>query len=263
MKTNRPGRLGKIRKQTVTLIRLDKLLSQSGERTRSDADKLIRAGFVTVDGVCVDNPAYKVDAVKSRVMYRDQRVVDAPYHYVMLHKPAGMLTAARDRDMDVVLQLLPRAMQVRGVMPVGRLDKDTTGLLLLTNDGTLAHRLLSPKLHVWKEYAATVDGPLNQADIDAFAAGIPLQDFTAKPAELRIERVSADESLGIVRIREGKQHQIKRMFAARGLQVTALHRQRFGPLCLDIPCGETRLLKPEEIIELYEAAHMEQEGRHG
>lgn len=247
----------------MALKRLDKLLSQSGEYSRSEAAKLIRAGQLSINGVYVCDPAQKTDAAQSTVLFQGQRVTDAPYQYAMFHKPAGILTAARDRHAETVMQLVPQAMQARGVMPVGRLDKDTTGLLLLTNDGTLAHRLLSPKCHVWKEYRVTVDGPLTHADTEAFQHGIALSDFTAKPAELCIESVSPVESRAVVRIREGKYHQVKRMFGARGLQVMALHRQSFGPLTLDIPCGELRILQNKEIEELRTAVQLDGEGHDG
>jgi 16S rRNA pseudouridine516 synthase len=244
-------------------IRLDKLLAQSGDRTRSEAAKLIRAGHVGVDDTHITNPAYKADTERSIVTLDGQRIQDTKYQYVMLHKPAGVLTAARDRKALTVMDLVPEALQARNVMPVGRLDKDTTGLLLLTSDGVLAHRLLAPGTHVWKEYRVTVDGVLTQVHIDAFTQGMPLRDFTAKPAELRIESASLDESQAVVRLREGKYHQIKRMFAEQGLKVTVLHRQAFGPLRLDIPQGEYRMLNNREIRELYAAVQMEWEGRHG
>jgi len=243
--------------------RLDKLLSQSGERTRSEAARLIRAGRVSVDGAAQTNPAYKTDAAENTVCLDGQKISDAPYRYVMLHKPAGVITAASDHKAETVMRLLPKSMQVRHVMPVGRLDKDTTGLLLLTNDGTLSHRLLAPKTHVWKEYFVTVDGLLTAEHTGAFTQGVRLGDFTALPAELKIISASAEESRAAVKLREGKYHQVKRMFLAFGLRVTSLHRQAFGPLELDIPPGGYRALHDAEIKALYAAAAMDSEGRHG
>ena len=133
------------------------------------------------------------------------------------------------------MDILPKAMQLRDVMPVGRLDKDTTGLLLFTSDGTLCHRLLAPKTHVWKEYLATVDGELTEEHIVVFRQGVPLKNFTALPAELLVLSASATESCAKVRIREGKYHQIKRMFGALQLRVTALHRQAFGAVDIGYP----------------------------
>ena len=238
----------------MALIRLDKLLAQSGERTRSDAARLLRAGSVTVDGQTVRDPAAKVDAQRSAVLLNGESITDEEYRYYLFHKPAGVLTAARDHHAQTVMDLLPPALGKRSVLPVGRLDKDTTGLLLLTNDGELAHRLLSPKRHVWKEYLATVDGPLTQEDVAAFARGLELSDFTALPAELTVLSSSPDGAQAVVKVAEGKFHQVKRMFAACGREVLALHRQAFGPLRLDIAVGEHRLLTQEEIAALRKAA---------
>lgn len=247
----------------MALSRLDKIISQSGERTRSEAAKLIHAGLVSVDGARVVNPAQKTDTARCVVLFMGQRILDAPYQYAMLHKPAGVLTAARDRKAETVMSLLSQSMRARDVMPVGRLDKDTTGLLLCTSDGLLSHRLLSPETHVWKEYLVTVDGPISEESAAVFARGMPLHDFTALPAELRVLHTSAEESRVVVRLREGKYHQVKRMFLALGLQVTALHRQAFGPLTLDIPLGTYRTLSDTEIESLYAAAAMDWEGQHG
>jgi len=236
----------------VAPIRLDKLLAQSGERSRADAAKLLRAGRVTVNGQTERDSARKVDAA-CEVALDGQPVRNEPFRYYMLHKPAGVLTAARDRSAGTVMDLVPEALARRGVLPVGRLDKDTTGLLLMTNDGALAHRLLSPKRHVWKEYLARVDGPLTNGDTAAFAAGVMLADFTAKPAELTILESGPSESLAVVRLSEGKYHQVKRMFAARGREVLALHRQAFGPLRLSVEAGEYRRLTGAEVEALRRA----------
>ena len=144
------------------------------------------------------------------------------------------------------MDLLPEAMRRRKVLPVGRLDKDTTGLLILTNDGVLAHSLLDPKRHVWKRYIAQVEGMLDESDVQAFADGVELKDFTAKPAQQRILEAGAEQSRAEVEVREGKFHQVKRMFGARGHEVTALHRAAFGPLT--IPEG----MKPGEHVRLTE-----------
>ena len=236
-------------------IRLDKLMAQSGERTRSESARLIRSGTITINGVPARDPAMKEDGERDCVLLKGQPVTNEPFQYAMLHKPAGMLTAARDRNAPTVMALVPEALQRRDVLPVGRLDKDTTGLLLLTNDGELAHRLLSPKRHVWKEYLAVLDGPLAQDDVEAFAEGMVLSDFTAKPAELRILESASDTSRALVRLSEGKFHQVKRMFAARGREVLSLHRQGFGPLRLDIPQGAWRTLTSEELGALRIAAN--------
>lgn len=167
----------------------------------------------------------------------------------MLHKPAGVLTATEDSRQRTVLDLLPPELRKRGLSPVGRLDKDTEGLLLLTDDGELAHRLLSPKYHVDKRYFARVDGPLDQADVDAFAAGMTLGDgLMCLPAGLE----PLAEGTCIVTLREGKFHQVKRMLAARGAPVLYLKRLSMGPLTLDaaLPIGGWRELTAEETASL-------------
>jgi len=175
--------------------------------------------------------------------------------HVMLHKPAGLLTAARDKKQPTVMDLLPEAYAAIGCMPVGRLDKDTTGLLFLTTDGELNHRLLSPGRHVDKTYRAETDGALTQEHVDAFAVGLHLSDFDAQPAKLEI--IGPDT--GLVTVHEGKFHQVKRMFSAVGREVTALHRLSFGSLRLDetLPEGEWRELTEDEIAALYADAQME------
>lgn len=213
------------------MVRLDKYLAQSGERSRSEATRAIRAGSVTVNGLVVRDPAAKI-APGDSVLLRGESVEDSALQYYLLYKPAGVLTAARDSRAQTVMDLLPPALLRRKVLPVGRLDKDTTGLLLLTNDGALAHALLDPKRHVWKRYIARVEGRLDEGDVRAFSQGIPLSDFVAQPAALRIVRADGAESVAEVEVREGKFHQVKRMFAARGHEVLSLHRAAFGPLVL-------------------------------
>ena len=168
--------------------------------------------------------------------------------YVLLHKPAGVLTATEDKRQETVLDLLPETYRKRGIAPVGRLDKDTEGLLLLTDDGELTHRLLSPKYHVDKVYYARVEGTPDESDCAAFAAGMELKDFTCLPAELTL----IGEGECLVTVREGKFHQVKRMLAARGKPVTYLKRLSMGPLQLDenLLCGQWRLLEKEEVLAL-------------
>ena len=160
------------------------------------------------------------------------------------------------------MDLLPEALSRRKVLPVGRLDKDTTGLLLLTNDGALAHSLLDPKRHVWKKYIARVEGRLAEADIQAFEAGVELSDFTAKPAKLTILEAGDAESTGEVEVREGKFHQVKRMFSARGHEVLALHRASFGPLTIPegMQPGDFIKLSQEQVALLQSAVQAASEG---
>ena len=166
-------------------MRLDKYLSQSGEYSRSEAGKLIRSGAVRVNGEPIRKPDTQIDP-DAQVTLAGEVIGDNRLQYYLMHKPAGVLTAARDSRARTVMDLVPENLLKRKVLPVDRLDKDTTGLLLLTNDGELAHFLLSPNRHVWKQYRATVSGLLTATDAEAFANGLQLSDFVAKPAKLTI-----------------------------------------------------------------------------
>ena len=234
--------------------RLDRRLSSSGERSRSEASRAVRAGLVTVNGVPARDPALKV-LPSDDVLLSGKPVADDTFQYYLLYKPAGVLTAARDKKAPTVMDFVPTALLKRNVLPVGRLDKDTTGLLLLTNDGPLAHALLDPKRHVWKRYEAVVAGRLTEADEQAFADGVPLSDFTARPAALRVLEAGEEESRAEVLVCEGKFHQVKRMFLARGHEVLSLHRAAFGPLTLaGLRPGGFRPLEAGEVEALLRAA---------
>ena len=229
----------------MTLTRLDKLIAASGCATRSEAKALLRAGRVTVNGVPARSGEEKYDAAAAEVCVDGRRINCAGSRCFMLHKPAGVLSATEDAAQKTVLDLLPPELRRFGLFPVGRLDKDTTGLLLLTNDGAFAHEVTSPKRHVPKVYRAVVDGALDAADAAAFAEGIVLRDGTrCLPAELRIEAPRE----GLVTVCEGKYHQVRRMFVARGKNVTALRRERVGALALDpdLAPGEWRELGAAE-----------------
>ena len=237
-------------------MRLDKLLSNLGVASRAECRRLLRAGRVRVAGECWRDGARNVPEGAEICMDGvplDTRTV----RHLMLNKPAGVLTATEDGKQATVMELLPALYRACGCMPVGRLDKDTTGLLLLTTDGTLAHRLIAPERHVDQVYEAEVEGALEEADIAAFAQGIPLKDFTALPARLEI----LGPGRGRVTVREGKYHQVKRMFGARGKPVLRLHRTAFGPLALDagLAPGKYRELTEKEIAALYQAAGMPHE----
>lgn len=235
-------------------MRLDRLLANLGVCSRSECRSLLRAGRIGVNGALCARP--DADVPENAEVTLDGKQLDTRRcRHLMLHKPAGILTAAEDARQKTVMDLLPPVYRALGCMPVGRLDKDTTGLLLLTTDGEMNHRLLSPKRHVDKVYLAHVDGVLDENDVKAAAAGIDLGDFVSLPAELEI--VAPD--VGRLTLREGKFHQVKRMFAALGKPVTQLHRCAFGPLRLDdtLPPGAFRELTGEEIAALYRAADME------
>ena len=216
--------------------RLDKVLAATGRWSRREVKQLVRQGQVRVNGAAAASAEEKVEPETAVITVGGEPVRLQKYTYVMLHKPAGVLTATEDS-------------RKRGLSPVGRLDKDTEGLLLLTDDGELAHRLLSPKYHVDKRYFARVDGPLDQADVDAFAAGMTLGDgLMCLPAGLE----PLAEGTCIVTLREGKFHQVKRMLAARGAPVLYLKRLSMGPLTLDaaLPIGGWRELTAEETASL-------------
>lgn len=235
--------------------RIDKLLSSTGKWSRREVKELIRQGRVRIDGKAVLRPEEKVSQ-GARLTVDGAEVDCSPYVYVMLHKPAGLLSATEDPRQPTVLDLLPPELKRRGLFPVGRLDKDTTGLLLLTDDGPLAHALLSPRRHVDKVYALEVAGTLDGDDVAAFAAGLTLADgYTCLPADLEL----TGPSQGLVTLREGKYHQVKRMCAARGKPVTRLERVRFGPLALDagLAPGQWRPLTGEETALLRRAGGTE------
>ena len=235
----------------MTAMRLDKLLTHLGVASRSGVREILRAGRVRVNGEAVRDAAFPITDT-AEITLDGKRLDTRLSRYLMLHKPAGVLTAKEDARQKTVMDLLPPVYTSLGCMPVGRLDRDTTGLLILTTDGELAHRLISPERHVDKVYEARVEGTLTEQDVQAFAAGIPLKDFTALPAKLEI--LAAD--LGRVTVREGKYHQVKRMFGAVGKPVLELRRLSFGPLPLDeaLAPGEYRELSEAEAAALYAAA---------
>ncbi len=229
--------------------RLDKIISATGKKSRREVKELVRQGRILVDGKPASAADIKVDPACTEILIDGVDIGYEKHTYLMLHKPAGVLSAVEDRWQQTVLDLLPEELRRRGLSPVGRLDKDTEGLLLLTNDGELTHKLLSPKYHVDKVYYARVEGCLEQTDVVAFAAGMTLGDgLECLPAGLEI--LSSDEAL--VTLQEGKFHQVKRMLAARGKPVVYLKRLSMGALQLDetlLP-GEFRPLTPAEVESL-------------
>ena len=225
--------------------RIDKIITATGKKSRREVREMVRQGRVLVDVKPAPAADMKVDPQTAVILLDGEPLGYEKFTYVMLHKPAGVLTATEDRRQETVLDLLPPELRRRALSPVGRLDKDTEGLLLLTNDGQLAHRLLSPKSHVDKVYYARVDGALEPGDIAAFAAGMTLGDgLECLPAGLEI--LSPTEAL--VTLREGKFHQVKRMLAARGKPVLYLKRLSMGRLRLDpaLAPGAWRMLTEEE-----------------
>lgn len=231
-------------------IRLDKYLADMKVGTRSEVRIYIRKSRVRVNGEIVRDIGYKVSP-EDRVSFDDKDISYVEKEYIMLNKPAGVLTATTDRHQSTVLDLIADSRR-KDLAPVGRLDKDTEGLLLLTNDGALAHRLLSPRHHVDKVYYARVRGKVTEKEAQLFAEGLVVdEEFTALPAALKILK-SADESEIELTIREGKYHQVKRMFEAVGMEVLYLKRLSMGSLHLDprLAPGESRPLTQEEVLSL-------------
>ena len=235
-------------------MRLDRWLATLGAGSRSETRQWIRGGQAAVNGRVIRDPALSFETERDSLSLGGKPLDGRVVRHVMLHKPAGLLTAARDAKQPTVMDLLPPVYRSIGCMPVGRLDKDTTGLLLLTCDGEMSHRLLSPGRHVDKRYRALVEGELEAGDAEAFSAGMDLGDFTAQPAKLTL----LGPSLAEVVISEGKFHQVKRMFAAVGHEVLRLHRCAFGPLELDpsLAEGQWRELTEKELTALRNAAGM-------
>jgi len=234
----------------VATVRLDKMLSNAGYGSRKEIKQILRDGYVTVNGEVCLRPETKIHTDSQEVHIDGISVAAESLHYYMLNKPAGVISATFDANgEETVIDLLDDDVAAESLFPVGRLDKDTVGLLILTNDGIYAHKALSPKRHVPKTYHATVIGTLTEADVQAFEQGIALEDgYVCKTAVLRI--ISAGEtSQAEVIITEGKYHQVKRMFAARGKTVTYLRRVSFGGLRLDesLAEGEYRYLTEAEV----------------
>lgn len=215
---------------------------------------MIRAGRIAVNGNPAGRPEQKADPQNDRITVDGKDLNFRRYLYLMMNKPEGVLSATRDPHARTVVDLLPPELRRRGIFPAGRLDRDTSGLLILTDDGEFAHRMLSPKGHVLKWYEALLAAPVSEGDIHSFREGMALKDGTAcLPAGLSVLR-EGESPLALVRLREGKFHQVKRMFAARGNCVLALRRVRIGGLPLDpgLPAGAVRELEPGEAALVFE-----------
>lgn len=233
-------------------MRLDKMLANSGYGSRKDVKALLKQGAVSVDGVPVKDPSLHVNPESGSVTVLGETVDYKEFIYVMMNKPPGVISATEDTRDRTVVDLLPFEFRRFKPFPVGRLDKDTEGLLLLTNDGKLSHELLSPKKHVGKTYYAVIEGEVTEEDGEAFRQGVTLDDgYVTKPAELNILRQGAQSDIELT-ITEGKFHQVKRMFEARGKQVVYLKRLTMGPLALDpqLETGDWRELSEAELESL-------------
>ena len=233
--------------------RIDKILSNLGYGTRKDLKKIVKNGMVQVNGITIKDSAMKVDPEKDKIVINGEEIFYREFIYLMMNKPAGVISATFDNKDETVIDLLEVEHQVFEPFPVGRLDKDTVGLLLLTNDGDLNHRLISPKWKVDKVYFAKINQKVTEEDIEKFKHGITLDDgYRCKEAILEIQKASEEGSEIVLTIQEGKVHQVKRMFEAVGKKVTYLKRIEFGtlPLDEDLEEGEYRELTEEEIAIL-------------
>lgn len=231
-------------------MRLDRFLSNMGKYSRSACPKAVRRGEIYVNGQCAKSPDMPVDPERDEIAVCGVVIRYQKYVYYMMNKPSGVLSATEDRNLPTVLDLIPDAQRRTDLFPCGRLDRDTVGLLLLTDDGPLAHLLLSPKRHVPKTYGFTLRDPLSDEDAERICAGVEIgEKHPTLPAALAMED---GRTAGRITITEGKYHQIKRMFSAVGNEICTLERLTFGPLVLDpeLPRGAFRPLTDAEIMEL-------------
>lgn len=241
-------------------MRLDKLLSNMGYGSRKEVRQLLKAGSIRVNAETVKDAALHVNPDEDEVFVYGERVIYKEFIYIMMHKPQGVISATEDLRDRTVIDLLDAEERHFNPFPVGRLDKDTEGLLLLTNDGKLAHNLLSPKKEVPKTYYAHVTGTVTEEDIEKFAAGVILEDgYETKPGKLQILKSGELSEIELM-ITEGKFHQVKRMFEAVGKRVVYLKRLSMGPLQLDLqlPIGEYRELTEDEIKSLLALSNNEE-----
>ncbi|MDV2581270.1 pseudouridine synthase [Alkalibacillus haloalkaliphilus] len=234
-------------------MRLDKLLANEDFGSRKEVKKLIKKGSVQVDGEVIKDVSHHVDPNQSEVVVNGNVIDYREFVYIMLNKPKGVISATEDSRHECVTDLLDPFYDKYNLFPVGRLDIDTVGLLLLTNDGELAHQLTSPRKKVDKIYEATINGVVTEEDVQAFKEGVTLDDgYVTKQAELEVKETTDEHSWVVVTISEGKFHQVKRMFQARGHEVQFLKRRQMGSLSLDeqLPLGEYRELTEQELGQL-------------
>lgn len=235
----------------MPMLRMDKLLSADGQLSRQDAKRLLAAGSVTVDGKTIQQASAKVDPDTQVICISGKRVTYAAHHYILLHKPLGVVSSTDDPDSPTVLSLLPQSLRAPGLFPAGRLDKYTTGMVILTDDGEFAHRILAPRKHLPKRYAFTLDAPiLGERLVAEFAKGVYLGGGERSSPAVLLPKSPTE---GEVVIFEGIYHQVRRMFDQNGGKVTALHRLQIGGLLLDptLAPGESRPLREEEISAIF------------
>lgn len=232
--------------------RLDKILASQGTLSRRDVKEIIKKGRVTLNGIVVRDSAVKVDLNTDTVAIDGEQIALKKHIYIMMNKPQGVISASDSENDETVVDLVPDELFRKGLFPAGRLDKDTTGFVLITDDGDFAHKILSPKNHIFKTYLARLQHELTASDIETLEKGITLADGTILK-EAKVEIIENTETPLIkIMICEGKYHQVKRMFAATGNKVIELHRSKMGELELDsnLKPGECREITPEELIKV-------------
>lgn len=238
--------------------RLDKILASQGTLSRRDVKDIIKKGRVTLNGKVIRDSAVKVDLNTDEVKIDGEKIMLKKHIYIMMNKPQGVISASDSEDDETVVDLVPQELFRKGLFPAGRLDKDTTGFVLITDDGDFAHKILSPKNHIFKTYLARLEHELSEDDIKELEKGITLQDGTTLK-ESKVQIVEYGESpLVKIMICEGKYHQVKRMFAATGNKVVALHREKMGELSLDesLKSGECREITPEELLKVQKSKNL-------
>ena len=232
----------------MAMERIDKIIASQGLYSRSDVKYMVNRKRITIDGKVVTSASQKADVDKNQIMLDGKPFLVKKQIYLMLNKPKGYVSATEDKKQQTVLELVPAEWKGRDIFPAGRLDKDTTGLMILTDDGVLAHNILSPKKHVQKIYRVELDIPVTEEMQKGFAEGVELNDGVCKDAKL----VILGEKTAEVTLREGRYHQIKRMFGCYGAKVVELHRIAMGELFLpdDLPEGQCRELTEEDLVKL-------------
>ena len=238
----------------MQLERIDKILASQNVGSRREVQDLIKKGAVKVNGEVIRKKDIKINPEKDEVKVKDDILEFSKYMYIMMNKPAGVISASRDPRMQTVIDLVPNNLKRRDLFPAGRLDRDTEGLLIITNDGDFAHRILLPKKKIYKTYMAIIDSEVTAENVEAFNKGIELEDGTVcLPADLKILK-SEVNSLVEIRICEGKFHQIKKMFISIGMKVLYLKRIKIGNLELDnsLEYGECKRLSEKDIEKIFQ-----------
>jgi 16S rRNA pseudouridine516 synthase len=227
--------------------RIDKIISVAMGVSRNDAKGFIKKGLVTINGLVVRDVGAKADEKSDTFAYNGKVIQYNKYVYIMMNKPKGVISASEGGSEKTVVDILPKGMKRKNLFPAGRLDKDTTGFMLITDDGDFAHRILSPKNHIPKTYIATLDKPFDDEVVDDFHRGLELKNDRCMPAQ--IEAVDSDNLVARVTIKQGMYHQIKRMFAKHSITVVQLQRIKMGDLELDtsLDLGECRYITPSEL----------------